>query len=167
MNATMRTAAAVIGLAVLMPISGCAAPSPGATVESHPLEGTWTVTWTADELYEALGGDDNPSARSDAEINAGTLQLTFEAGEYDLVGVESEDSCPGTYEVTEDRVVLTATTKPADWDCGDGLGQLAGDAAWEIVDGALVLSDWDLSPEPAMDWFNAALLGTKPLDRVG
>lgn len=141
-------------------------PSATPAGPSTELDGTYAVTWTVEELTEALGGADNPTAEQDARNNAGTLELTFDRGRYDLVYVASGDSCPGTYVVDGDRVVLTATTRPSEWDCGDGLGQTVADAAWRLADGDLTLTDWTVSPTPDMGWFTRALLGTKPLERV-
>ena len=156
----------------LLLLSGCAAatgPAPAdPTSEAHPLEGTWTISWTTEELYEALGGDDNPYARADAEANSGPLELVIEEeGSYDFRYPEDDSSCPGTYELDGDRIVMTATTDPSLWDCGDGVGQLVLDAAWSVDGDKLVLSDWNLSPEPSMDWFYEAVLGRAPLTRAG
>ncbi|WP_225753227.1 TRAP transporter substrate-binding protein [Actinotalea sp. Marseille-Q4924] len=141
---------------------------PGAAPAGAPteLDGTYAITWTVEDLTEALGGEDNPTAEQDARNNAGTIQLTFDRGRYDLVYTALGDSCPGTFIVDGDRVVLTATTVPSEWDCGDGLGQTVADAAWRLADGDLTLSDWELSPTPDVGWFTRALLGTKPLERL-
>lgn len=144
-------------------LAGCTA-EPAAS--DAPLRGTWTITWDVDDLYDALGGEGNPEARALAEGNAGTIELEFGEDRYDLRWVEASDSCPGTYEVDGDRVVLTATIDPSAWDCGDGVGQLVADAAWSVEGDTLELSEWNLSPQPAMDWFVHALLGTEPLERV-
>ena len=49
---------------------------------------------------------------------------------------------------------------------GDGLGATVVDARWELADGKLTLTAWELSPTPDIGWFAKALLGTKPLERV-
>jgi hypothetical protein len=68
--------------------------------------------------------------------------------------------------VDDDRVVLTATSRPSEWDCGDGLGQTVADATWRLAGNELTLKDWTLSPTPDIGWFTRALLGTKPLERM-
>lgn len=168
---TPRTIGLVIAVATLS-LTACApqpqaAPSPDDVDTATGLEGEYSVTWTPDELFERLGGDENPEARDIAEGNAGELRLTFDDdGTYGFVYVSDGSSCPGTYEVDGDRVVMTATTDPTLWDCGDGLGQLAADARW-ITDGdTLTLTEWELSPEPAMDWVYAAFFEDAPLTRV-
>lgn len=172
-----RHAIAFMLAAGAMAMTACAAepteptePSPPPSAEDAAatgLEGGYSVTWTADELYERFGGDENPDARALAEGNAGELLLTFDDdGTYGLVYVSDGSSCPGTYAVEGDRVVMTATNDPTLWDCGDGLGQLAADARWTLGDDSLTLTEWELSPDPAMDWANSALLGDVPLARV-
>lgn len=166
MGTSKRSVVTVASIAVLASaaLAGCAA-TPASSADDSLL-GTWSVTWEADELYEALGGDDNPEARSLADGNAGTIELKFDADGYDLRWVELGDSCPGTYELEGERVVLTGTIDPSVWDCGDGVGQFQADAVWTVRGDTLALTEWKLSPEPAIDWFNHALLGTKPLERA-
>ena len=171
MNARRKSVASVAGIVGMLLLSGCAAagtPSPQAAAEeTHPIEGTWQVVWTVDELYEALGGDDNPYARQDAELNDGTIEIAFDDGAYDVRWVgQGDGSCPGTYELDGGRIIMTATTDPSEWDCGDGVGHLAVDAAWTVEERQLIFTEWNLSEDPAMDWFYAAILGEKPLDRV-
>ncbi len=139
-------------------------PSAAPTGKPTRLDGTYAVTWNAADLAEALGGDANPEAASIAQNNAGTTHLCLDRGRYDLVN--RGDSCPGTFAVEGDRVVLTATIHPSEWDCGDGLGATVVDARWELADGKLTLTAWELSPTPDIGWFAKALLGTKPLERV-
>jgi hypothetical protein len=168
-------------VAALLVLSGCAGtsaatpapqspkPSPSASAESAstPIDGTYRTHWTRDELFEELGGSDSADAGDIADGNSGEIHVTFDAGEYVVKWVDRNEACPGTFEIVGDRVIMTATTDPSKWDCGsDGVGQLAVDAAWAIVEPTLTLSDWNLSPEPAMDWFYKALLGAKPLERV-
>ena len=129
------------------------------------MDGTYTVAWTVEDLTEALGGDSNPEAAAVAQGNAGTLRLVLDHGRYEL-RYENGDSCPGSYAVEGDRLILTATTRPSDWDCGDGLGEVFVDARWRLTDAELTLTDWELTPEPSMIWFAAALLGSKPLERI-
>lgn len=149
-------------------VTGPSAPegsSADPTGEASELDGTYEITWSEDDLAEALGGDANPSARDLARGNAGTLLLVIDRGTYDLV-FENGDSCSGTAEVDGSRVVLTATTKPSEWDCGDGLGGTSVDAAWSLTDDRLTLTDWEVPVLESMLGFNSALLGSKPLSRV-
>lgn len=139
------------------------------------VDGRYTVTWTAEELTEqlseVLGGADDPQAQQEAEDlgngNAGTIELILDGGRYDLVYVDFNDSCPGTYVLDGDRIVMTATTDPSDWDCGDGLGETAVDAAWSLDGSTLTLSDWEVPNPESMLGFNSALLGLKPWERIG
>lgn len=139
-------------------------PSTEPTGEPTELDGTYTISWSVEDLTEALGGDDNPEASQIAQINAGTHELSFDRGRYDLV--HGGESCPGTFVVEGDRVVLTATTYPSEWHCGDGLGATVVDARWQLADGKLTLTAWKLSPTPDIGWFAKGLLGTKPLERL-
>lgn len=166
-----KAARAFFAAVLLLGCAGCTA-DPGAATEPSQggdaagLDGTYSITWTADELYERFGGTENPEARDIAEGNDGELRLTFSDGEYELYYGSDGSSCPGTYEVADDRVVMTATIDPSEWDCGDGVGQMTADAEW-LVDGeGLILTDWELSPEPAIDWAMKALVGEVLLERT-
>ena len=190
-----RVCAALVGLGLLTGLGGCGgsdgdgtssedatsataagadqstATSTATTAPAPPAElnGTYEVTWTVDELTEALGGDSNPDAAGLAEENDGTIQLVFDDGRYDMVYVDmNNDSCPGTYVVEGDRIVMTATTNPAEWDCGtDSLGTKAVDATWSLEGDSLTLTDWKLPTAGGPMYFNEAFLGSKPLERVG
>lgn len=186
-----RVCATLVGLGLLTGLGGCggsdgdSAPAAGETTPAEAasgasatpttpappaeLNGTYEVTWSVDELTEALGGDSNPEAAGLAEENDGTIQLVLDDGRYDLVYVDmNNDSCPGTYVVEGDRIVMTATTNPAEWDCGtDSLGTKAVDAAWSLEGDTLTLTDWKLPTAGGPMYFNEAFLGTKPLERVG
>jgi hypothetical protein len=133
------------------------------------VDGTYAVTWTVEELTEALGGDANPEAASLAEGNAGTIRLELDSGRYDLVFEDiGDDSCPGTYVVDGTRIVMTATTDPTEWDCGtDSLGSKQADASWSVDEAGLTLSDWKLPAVGGPMYFNEVFLGAKPLERVG
>ena len=188
-----RVCAALVGLTLVTGLGGCgsgdddSAATEGTTgptatsaeesaavtsTQAAPpaeLNGTYAVTWTVDELAEALGGDANPQAADLAEENDGTIQLVLDDGRYDMIYVDmNNDSCPGTYVVEGDRIVITATTNPAEWDCGtDSLGTKAVDAAWSLDGDLLTLTDWKFPTAGGPMYFNEAFLGTKPLERVG
>jgi hypothetical protein len=62
---------------------------------------------------------------------------------------------------------LVASSDPAEWQCGnEDLGRTFVDAAWELNDQGLLLSDFLLSEEPDITWWNRVFLGAKPLVRV-
>lgn len=163
-----RTVGLLSTCALALSLSGCAGkPETSAPAGGSELEGTWSVTWTADDLYERFGGDDEREARDLAEGNQGEQRLTFDGdGGYEHLFLSDGSSCPGTYELDGDRIVMTATTDPAEWDCGDGVGQLAADAQWGVEGDTLTLTEWKLSPEEAMDWAVAQMIGDVPLTRV-
>ena len=75
-------------------------------------------------------------------------------------------TCPGTYTVTGDRLVMVASNDISQWDCGgDSLGAVLVDAHWQLTGDTLVLSDFVLADQPDVTWFNAVYL-SKPLQRV-
>lgn len=161
---TLRVLAVVAsGVSMLLAVA-CAAEAPS----DEPLQGVWMVEWDEDDLYMALGGDNNPEARILARANAGRQHLVFEDGRFEIVYVDQGgDVCPGTYEIDGDRLVLTATQDPKEWHCGsDSLGQLVMDARWERESDQLALTDWRLSERPAIDWFSKAVFGSRPLQRA-
>jgi hypothetical protein len=142
------------------------AATPSATAsEPTPLDGTYAITWGVEELAKALGGADNPTAAMDARNNFGTVRFVFDRGRYDMRYERDGSSCPGTFVVTGDRVVMTATTKPSEWHCGDGLGAQVADAAWQLAGDELRFTDFELPATPGISWFMEPFLGTKPLQR--
>jgi hypothetical protein len=179
------TATALLSAGVLLGLTGCggeAASQPSASSTSDAasgtasetpgpteVDGTYAVTWTVEELTEALGGEDNPEAAGLAEGNAGTIRLELDSGRYDMVFEDiGGDSCPGTYVLDGDRIVMTATTDPTEWDCGaDSLGSKQADAAWSVDEESLTLTEWKLPDSGGPMYFNEVFLGTKPLERVG
>lgn len=175
MNTTQITLGVVLAGTALV-LVGCASetrsgtPDPTTSTGSSqdsPLDGTWATTWTFEGLLAALGGEEAYSGvQRDAENNAGTIHLVFDRGRYDAVYPETGDSCPGSYRLEGDRIVMTATSDPTDWDCGGGLGELTADAEWTVDGDRLTLTDWKLSTEPGVDWFNSALWGGQPFERV-
>lgn len=169
---------AVVTVGLLVGLGGCSSTDSEAaapTAAASSLEGTYALTWSQDDLedvlMEAFGGADDPAAARDAQDlaagNAGTIHLVPDAGRYDVIFKDfNDDSCPGTYVVEGDRIVMTATTNPAEWDCGDGLGQTAVDARWTLDEGSLTLTDWTVPNPHSMLGFNALTWGSKPFERV-
>jgi TRAP-type transport system periplasmic protein len=137
---------------------------PEAVDEPSILNGSYQLEWTAEELMEASGGAvDERLARG----NAGVFVLRFEDGAFDQVlSGPSPASCPGTYTVTENRVTMVASSDIAEWDCGgDSLGVLLVDAAFEVTDDGLLLTDFVRSETPDVTWWNALYL-SKPMTRI-
>jgi hypothetical protein len=162
-----RARVALVGLGLLASVGGCDA---GGT----ELDGRYTVSWTADELtlqvLQVLGDPDDPQDQQAAadlgKGNAGTLELSLSGGRYDLFYVDMDDSCPGTYVLDGDRIVMTATMDPSEWDCGGGLGEIAADAAWSLNGGVLTFTDWRVPNPRSMLGFNSVLLGLKAWERT-
>jgi TRAP-type transport system periplasmic protein len=129
------------------------------------LNGSYRLEWTADELVEASGGD---ITEREARKNAGVFVLTFEDGTFGQVWSTppATDSCPGTYTVTGNRVTMVASSDIAEWGCGgDTLGVLLVDAAFQVTDDGLLLTDFALSDTPDVTWWNALYL-SKPMTRI-
>ena len=172
-HARARQATGLLSTALLIALTGCggdAASQPSASdAASTEVDGTYTVTWTVEELTEALIGDANPDAAPLAEGNAGTIRLELDSGRYDIVFEDiGGDSCPGTYVLDGTRIVMTGTNDPAEWDCGtDSLGSKQADAAWSVDEDGLTLTDWNLPASGGPMYFNEVFLGTKALERVG
>jgi hypothetical protein len=126
------------------------------------LNGSYTLEWTVEELMTQFDADEGT-----ARGNDGPFVLTLEDGTFEMVWQDiSEDSCGGTYGVSGDRVQFLAADDLAIWTCGgESLGTLVLDAAWSLEGDQLVLSDFALSPEPDITWWNAAFF-SKPLTRV-
>lgn len=155
---------------------GCTGEAPGRAASAvaegaddpSVLNGTYRLEWTFDELLESMSQWDS-EPESGARSNAGVVALTFGNGDFDQVwesGQSQGDSCTGTYAVTGDRVVMVATVD-GQWDCGpDTRGVLLVDAAWELTDDQLILSDFVLSDEPDITWWIEFFLGTKPFTRA-
>ena len=95
------------------------------------------------------------------------LVLILQDGTFDMVWQDlPDDSCGGTYGVSGDRVQFVAADDLATWTCGgESLGMLVLDAAWSLEGDQLVLSDFSVSPEPDITWWNAGFF-SKPLTRV-
>lgn len=142
------------------------------TDDPSVINGTYRLEWDADELFEAFGVDDPeiaPLLQRDAANNAGVSILTFNDGQYDQIaesGPSAGSNCPGTYAISGNRITMVASSDPTEWDCGrDSLGLKGVDAAWELTDQGLLLSDFTLSEEPDVTWWNAVFF-SKQLMRV-
>ena len=129
------------------------------------LNGVYEIDWSYEDLAEASGLPED-----DVEVNDGLFTLTFTDGCFSMVWQEDPEPCAGAYTVTGNRVSMVATLLRDDWDCGDDLlGDEFVDAAWELSDDQLTLSDFfpmDHLDDVLNDFF-AVFLGTKPLIRVG
>ena len=165
---------ALLGLAAC---SGDAGSDPGASTLGVPdcnttdtvddpsvLNGVYELDWSSEDLAEASGLPED-----DVEEDVGLFTLIFSDGCFNLVW-EVGIACAGAYTVTGNRVSLVATLLRDDWDCADGLlGDEFIDAAWELSDDQLTLSDF-VPIEHVDDLDNdyiAVFFGTKPLIRVG
>lgn len=164
--------AGLAGVALVAALSGCGLtsddPPPTPDLEETSIDGTYTLSWSPEELREAFEAAGNPNAVQDARSNAGNHVLTMERGRYDFVfGHANGDSCPGTYVVTGDRVVVTATDDPTEWECDDSqVGETVVDARWTLTDDALTLTDWQTPGNERLSMLTETVLGTKPLQRV-
>ncbi len=129
------------------------------------LNGVYEIDWSLEDLAEASGLPDE-----DVEVNDGLFTLTFADGCFSMVWQEDPEPCAGAYTVTGNRVSMVATLLRDDWDCGDDLlGDEVVDAAWDLTEDQLILSDF-VPIEHLEDFINdffAVFLGTKPLMRVG
>jgi hypothetical protein len=128
------------------------------------LNGTYRLEWTPEDLSAATGMEGN-----ELEGNSGVYTLTLEDGEFDQVwdNIPSQgDHCRGTYVISGNRLLMTASSDINDWDCGvDTVGQGWVDAAWELTDDQLILSDF----APTVGDLHLLLeiyLGSKPLTRI-
>jgi hypothetical protein len=136
----------------------------GAPDDPSVLNGTYRLEWTPEDLNEATGmvGDE-------LEANSGVYTLTLEDGEFDQVwdnAISAGDHCRGTYVVNGNRLLMTASSDINDWDCGgEDVGIDWVDAAWELTDDQLILSDF----APTVEDLHLLLenyLGSKPLTRI-
>ncbi len=147
-----------------VPADCVAAPAVSAAGTDDPsvLNGAYEFEWTVDELMSELDADEGT-----ARGNAGSFVLTFDDGTFDMVWQDiPDDPCGGTYAVSGNRVQLVAATDVATWTCGgESLGDLVLDAMWTLDGDQLVLSDFVLSPQPDITWWNAGYFA-KPLTRV-
>jgi TRAP-type C4-dicarboxylate transport system substrate-binding protein len=147
-----------------VPADCVAAPAVSAAGSDDPsvLNGAYEFEWTVDELMSELDADEGT-----ARGNAGPFVLTFDDGTFNMVWQDiPDDPCGGTYAVSGNRVQLVAATDVATWTCGgESLGDLVVDAMWTLDGDQLVLSDFVLSPQPDITWWNAGYF-SKPLTRV-
>lgn len=144
----------------------CRAGAPASATDTTPgveessvLNGTYRLEWTAEELIE-LTGVNEQTARG----NDGGYVLTLEDGEFTQTWDDQPgDACGGTYAVSGNRIAMVAASDLAEWDCGgDSLGVQLVDAAWELAGGQLILSDFVLPDALDITWWYAAYL-SKPL----
>ena len=135
------------------------------------INGSYRLEWGSDELLDAFLAVGAP--REDVEglvvANSGVVSLIFQDGEYEQIwetGFSAGDHCNGSYIVSGTRITMVASSDPAEYQCGDeDLGRIVVDATWEFTDQGLLLSDFILSDEPGVTWFNGVFL-SKPLVRV-
>jgi hypothetical protein len=129
------------------------------------LNGVYELDWSYEDLAEASG-----LPQEDVEFNDGLFTIIFSDGCFNWVWEEDPEPCGGAYIVTGNRVSMVATLLRDDWDCGDDLlGDEVVDAAWELNDDQLTLSDF-VPIQHLDDFVNdffAVFFGTKPLIRVG
>lgn len=134
------------------------------------INGSYRLEWDADELVDAFVAVGAPRAEVEPLAdNAGVVSLIFNDGQYSQVletGFFAGNHCNGTYTISGNRITMVASSDPAEYQCGnEDLGATVVDAAWELTDQGLLLSDFILSEEPGVTWFTAVHL-SKPLVRV-
>ena len=149
--------------------SGAAAEG---TDDPAVINGSYRFEWHADELADAfLAVGATPAQVEEIETieNAGVLSLIFSDGKFENIyetGFYAGDHCNGTYTISGNRITMVASSDPAEYQCADEeLGRTIVDATWELTDRGLLLSDFVLSEEPGVTWFNAVYL-SKPMTRV-
>ena len=161
-------------------------PTAQGTDDPSVINGSYRFEWSADELAEAwveLIPTEGPDAPDPEELraaveeiirptsadNAGVVSLIFTDGFYSQIwetGFFAGDHCNGTYTIAGNRITMVASSDPKEYQCGDeDLGAVVVDAAWELTEQGLVLSDFILSEEPGVTWFTQAHF-SKPLTRV-
>lgn len=153
---------------VAQDVATSAPETPEATValdDQSVLNGTYRLEWTPEDLNEATGMEG-----SELEGNSGVYTLTLEDGEFDQVwdnAPSQGDHCRGTYVVSGNRILMTASTDVNDWDCGvETVGMGWVDAAWVLTTDQLALSDFAPTSVEGLHTFLELYLGSKPLTRV-
>jgi TRAP-type C4-dicarboxylate transport system substrate-binding protein len=131
------------------------------TDDPSALNGSYRLDWTVDELM--AGGAPEDIARG----NDGGFVLTLRDGSFDQTwDNEPNDTCPGKYAVSGDRITMVATSDITEWDCGnDTLGVQLLDAQWSLTNDQLALSNFVRSDEPDITWWTS-LYFSKPMSRV-
>jgi hypothetical protein len=126
------------------------------------LDGSYQLEWTVADLMDVTGVDESTARKND-----GVFTLTLDDGTFDMVWENSpDDPCGGTYVVTGDRVQFVASNDLEAWTCGaESLGTTIMDAAWRLEGDQLVFTDFVLSDQPDITWWNAGFF-SKPLTRV-
>jgi len=163
-------------------------PDPAGQGVDDPsvVNGSYRFEWGADELADAwvgripTEGPDAPDPEALREIveeiirptaadNAGVVSLVFDDGHYEQTwetGSLTGYNCNGTYTISGDRITMNASADPAEYQCGnEDLGAVVVDAAWELTEHGLLLSDFVLSEEPGVTWFTEVHF-SKPLSKV-
>jgi TRAP-type C4-dicarboxylate transport system substrate-binding protein len=142
------------------------------TDDPSVINGSYRFEWDADELADAFLAVGATPAQVD-EIgtfeNAGVISLIFSDGNFEDIyetGFYAGDHCDGTYTISGNRITMVASSDPAEYQCAnEELGRTVVDATWELTDRGLLLSNFVLSEEPGVTWFNAVFF-SKPLTRV-
>lgn len=144
----------------------------GDTDDPSVINGSYRFEWDADELADAflaLGATPAQVDEIGTVENAGVISLTFDDGKFENVyetGFYAGDHCNGTYTISGNRIRMVASTDPGEYQCAhEELGRTIVDALWQFTDRGLLLSDFVLSEEPGVTWFNAVYFG-KPLTKV-
>lgn len=172
------------GMKTSIPISGpvvpdtCTeAPDDGAVTargsdDPGVINGSYRLEWSPDELLNAFlaVGAPREEVADVGIVNGGVISLTFEDGNYEQVwetGLSAGDQCNGTYTISGNRITMVASSDPVEYQCStEDLGHTVADAAWELTDEGLVLSDFVLSEEPGVTWMTGIFF-SKPLVKVG
>ena len=127
------------------------------------LNGVYQVDWSYEDLAEASG-----LPGEIVEENDGLITVSLFDGCFSTVWEEGAP-CEGSYIVTGERVSFVPTNRIADWGCApEFLGLEFSNAAWELSEDQLTLSDFDRIEhvDDITYALNRALFGTKPLLRV-
>jgi hypothetical protein len=123
------------------------------TDDPSVINGSYRFEWKAAELFDAFVAVGAPPAEVETVgvDNAGVVSLVFNDGGYEQVwetGFFAGDHCNGTYSISGNRITMVASSDPAEYQCGsDSPGKTLVDAAWELTDQGLLLSDFILSEE--------------------
>ena len=132
--------------------------------DPNVLNGVYQLDWSYEDLAEATGRTGEV-----VEGNDGLITLVFSDGCFNHIWEEDPGPCAGSYTVTGNRVSMVASLRRADWTCGGlPLGAEFVDAAWELTEDQLTLSDF-VPPEHLDDTTNfliSVIYGTKPFLRV-
>ncbi len=142
---------------------GCTGESPigealvaQGTDDPGLLNGSYRIEWSVAELVTVL-----QMSEAEAQDNAGVFKLTLENGRFEYVWEDLGYHCAGTYGVSGAHISMVSSSDLREWECGtDSLGTELVNAAWELGNGQLVLSDFSMLN--AHSPFFSVFLGTKP-----